>query len=318
MGLGPVCRPSGCAQARAQGTARPSLRRDAVLAAGGVTLAIAFGVAVLVPILATHCGRHLSRSVPSEDPKRNGPGLTLVIAALTLKRKVSAGMGSVTIGIALSGESAESAHRSPTPLRDRYAALFFAFFGLDYTCLPATPGTRARPGRHHRLDEEGRRIPCCQACRLRPAWLRPPGVNARRPGTLPLPITHVIDGAGGIRGACVDADCTPRADPADNLAALDALDWARNAWKQRLTAGHRHRDEPMVGRHPPPIPDPPRAVGPDRRQTWTGSAAPNDTSKLSHERPRPPTRLEGSEQTQKRRSRKRRQQQQEAEAENGN
>ncbi|MEX1654853.1 hypothetical protein ABZ960_16965 [Streptomyces pseudovenezuelae] len=53
-----------------------------------------------------------------------------MIAALTLKRKVSAGMGSVIIGIALSGESAEDAHSLPTPLLDLYAALFFAFFGL--------------------------------------------------------------------------------------------------------------------------------------------------------------------------------------------
>lgn len=42
--------------------------------------------------------------------------------------------------------------------------------------------------------------------------------------TLPLPATYVIDRDGTVRWAFVDSDYTKRAEPADILAALDALD----------------------------------------------------------------------------------------------
>ncbi|MEU9363806.1 peroxiredoxin-like family protein [Streptomyces avermitilis] len=48
-------------------------------------------------------------------------------------------------------------------------------------------------------------------------------VNDGHPRTLPLPATYVIDRDGVIRWAFVDADYTTRAEPADILAALDAL-----------------------------------------------------------------------------------------------
>ncbi|MER6999187.1 peroxiredoxin-like family protein [Streptomyces sp. NPDC000410] len=41
--------------------------------------------------------------------------------------------------------------------------------------------------------------------------------------TLPIPATHVIDREGTVRWAFVDSDYTTRAEPADILAALDAL-----------------------------------------------------------------------------------------------
>ncbi|GAA2474329.1 peroxiredoxin-like family protein [Streptomyces longisporus] len=49
-------------------------------------------------------------------------------------------------------------------------------------------------------------------------------VNDGHPRTLPLPATYVIDRNGTIRWAFVDTDYTTRAEPADILAALDALD----------------------------------------------------------------------------------------------
>ncbi|MEV0486592.1 peroxiredoxin-like family protein [Streptomyces sp. NPDC050508] len=49
-------------------------------------------------------------------------------------------------------------------------------------------------------------------------------VNDGHPRTLPLPATYVIDRAGVIRWAFVNTDYTTRAEPADILAALDALD----------------------------------------------------------------------------------------------
>ncbi|MEU6665945.1 peroxiredoxin-like family protein [Streptomyces sp. NPDC046727] len=48
-------------------------------------------------------------------------------------------------------------------------------------------------------------------------------VNDGHPRTLPLPATYVIDRAGTIRWAFVNSDYTARAEPADILAALDAL-----------------------------------------------------------------------------------------------
>ncbi|MFF7167096.1 peroxiredoxin-like family protein [Streptomyces sp. NPDC008086] len=48
-------------------------------------------------------------------------------------------------------------------------------------------------------------------------------VNDGHPRTLPLPATYVIDRDGLIRWAFVTADYTTRAEPADILAALDAL-----------------------------------------------------------------------------------------------
>ncbi|MGQ4388719.1 peroxiredoxin-like family protein [Streptomyces sp. SAS_270] len=49
-------------------------------------------------------------------------------------------------------------------------------------------------------------------------------VNGGHPRTLPLPATYVIDRDGVIRWAFVTTDYTTRAEPADILAALDALD----------------------------------------------------------------------------------------------
>ncbi|MBY8867016.1 peroxiredoxin-like family protein [Streptomyces sennicomposti] len=49
-------------------------------------------------------------------------------------------------------------------------------------------------------------------------------VNGGHARTLPLPATYVIDRAGTIRWAFVDPDYTQRAEPADILDALDALE----------------------------------------------------------------------------------------------
>jgi len=48
-------------------------------------------------------------------------------------------------------------------------------------------------------------------------------VNGGHPRTLPLPATYVMDRDGVIRWAFVNSDYTTRAEPADIIAALDAL-----------------------------------------------------------------------------------------------
>ncbi|MFF7981773.1 peroxiredoxin-like family protein [Streptomyces sp. NPDC007901] len=52
-------------------------------------------------------------------------------------------------------------------------------------------------------------------------------VNDGHPRTLPVPATYVIDREGVIRWAFVDTDYTARAEPADIISALDALDETR-------------------------------------------------------------------------------------------
>ncbi|MEV6766749.1 peroxiredoxin-like family protein [Streptomyces sp. NPDC051105] len=48
-------------------------------------------------------------------------------------------------------------------------------------------------------------------------------VNGGHPHVLPIPATYVVDRSGVVRWAFVDTDFTVRAEPADILAALDAL-----------------------------------------------------------------------------------------------
>jgi peroxiredoxin len=66
-----------------------------------------------------------------------------------------------------------------------------------------------------------------------PVYLRPvyekfgidlPAANGDETFELPIPATYVIDQAGTVRWAHVDLDYRTRAEPADILGALDALD----------------------------------------------------------------------------------------------
>ena len=64
--------------------------------------------------------------------------------------------------------------------------------------------------------------------RLRPVYARfgidLPAANGDSSFELPVPATYVIDRDGTVRWAHVDVDYRTRAEPADLLAALDALD----------------------------------------------------------------------------------------------
>lgn len=119
-----------------------ALLAGAGLAAGGVTLAIALGAAGLVLLLAVRYGRHISRLVSSDDPEKLllvVLGLTLLVSGLAQKLQVSAAVGAFLVGIALSGEVAESTHHLLTPLRDLFAAMFFVFFGLHTDAAEIPP-----------------------------------------------------------------------------------------------------------------------------------------------------------------------------------
>ncbi|GAA0901388.1 cation:proton antiporter [Streptomyces thermoalcalitolerans] len=119
-----------------------ALLAGAGLAAGSITLAIALGVAGLVLLLAVRFGRHLSRFVSSDDPEKLllvVLGLTLLVAGVAQQLQVSAAVGAFLVGIALSGEVAESTHNLLTPLRDLFAAMFFVFFGLHTNAADIPP-----------------------------------------------------------------------------------------------------------------------------------------------------------------------------------
>lgn len=58
-------------------------------------------------------------------------GVTLLIAGLAEQFKVSAAVAALLVGIVLSGPAAQGAHSLMSPLRDLFAAFFFAFVGLS-------------------------------------------------------------------------------------------------------------------------------------------------------------------------------------------
>ncbi|MGX1882249.1 cation:proton antiporter [Streptomyces sp. NPDC055287] len=104
------------------------------LAGGSVALLIALGTVGLVLYVALRHGRLISRAVSSDNPEMLllvVLGLTVLVAGVAQQLQVSAAVGAFLVGIALSGEVAEGAHKLLTPLRDLFAAVFFVFFGLS-------------------------------------------------------------------------------------------------------------------------------------------------------------------------------------------
>jgi len=70
-------------------------------------------------------------------------GGAVLAAGLAQAVQVSGAVGALLAGILLSGPAAESARAMLTPLRDLFAAIFFAFVGLsvDPSTLPPALGT---------------------------------------------------------------------------------------------------------------------------------------------------------------------------------
>ncbi|WP_406863761.1 cation:proton antiporter [Streptomyces sp. HUAS MG47] len=104
------------------------------LAGGSIALVVALGTVGIVLYVAIRHGHHLSRAVSSDNPEMLllvVLGLTVLVAGIAQRLQVSAAVGAFLVGIALSGEVAEGAHRLLTPLRDLFAAVFFVFFGLS-------------------------------------------------------------------------------------------------------------------------------------------------------------------------------------------
>lgn len=116
----------------------------------GTVLAVLVAVSALVVVLviALRFGRVINRLVFSPDDEvllLLVFGLALLVAGIADRLQVSSAVGAFLVGIALSGQVAESARAALTPLRDLFAAVFFVFFGLstDPSTVPPVLGVAA-------------------------------------------------------------------------------------------------------------------------------------------------------------------------------
>ena len=101
---------------------------------GVVSVAAAVSAVVLVMFVALRFGKQINRVVftPNDELLLLGVlGLVLLVAGFAEEMHVSTAVGAFLVGIALSGNVAESARKVLTPLRDLFAAVFFVFFGMQ-------------------------------------------------------------------------------------------------------------------------------------------------------------------------------------------
>ena len=105
------------------GTSMPDLA-SAALGIGSVMLLIFFGVRLDVGI------SKLLFSRSDEALLLTILGLAILFAGIAEAIEVSAAVGALLVGILLSGPAAHAAESLLAPLRDLFAALFFAFVGL--------------------------------------------------------------------------------------------------------------------------------------------------------------------------------------------
>jgi CPA2 family monovalent cation:H+ antiporter-2 len=112
----------------------------AVLLAGGVTVGsalIAVGALLSVVVFLLVARRvevGLSRLIFSTSDEAlvlSIMGFALIVAGIAQVGSVSAAVGAFLAGIALSGPAAHAARNLLAPLRDLFAAIFFAFVGLS-------------------------------------------------------------------------------------------------------------------------------------------------------------------------------------------
>lgn len=105
----------------------------ASLLEGAITVAIAVGTVLIVLYFALRHGKRVSRIFSIEQPETlliGVLGLTMLIAGVASEVQVSSAVGAFLVGIAISGQVAQSAEKLLRPLRDLFAAIFFVFFGL--------------------------------------------------------------------------------------------------------------------------------------------------------------------------------------------
>jgi len=114
--------------------------------AGLGTAAAALAGVVLLLLFALRVEVGLSRMIFSRSDEAlllTILGITLLMAGLAELFQVSAAVAALLVGIMLSGPAADGARALLSPLRDLFAAIFFAFvgFNLDPSEIPPVLGT---------------------------------------------------------------------------------------------------------------------------------------------------------------------------------
>lgn len=99
-----------------------------------VAVCLAAGTATLILFIAVRWGREISRIAAHESDEvvlLTTFGAVLLVSGIAQMMQVSAAIGAFLAGVALSGPIVEQSRRLLAPLRDRFAATFFFFFGLQ-------------------------------------------------------------------------------------------------------------------------------------------------------------------------------------------
>lgn len=113
---------------------------------GVISAIAAIGLVFAVLAFAFRFDVHLSRVIFSRSDEvllLTILGMTVLVAGIAELVQVSAAVGALLVGIVLSGPAATEARGLLAPLRDLFAALFFAFFGLsiDPATIPPAIGS---------------------------------------------------------------------------------------------------------------------------------------------------------------------------------
>ena len=101
---------------------------------GALTLVVALVGVTLLLFVAWRWGDRLSELMFSRSDETlilTVFGITLTVAGLAELVGISAAVGAFLVGLMLSGPAADRAHDLVSPMRDLFAAVFFAFFGLS-------------------------------------------------------------------------------------------------------------------------------------------------------------------------------------------
>jgi CPA2 family monovalent cation:H+ antiporter-2 len=103
-------------------------------ATGALTAAGAIVVVIFILVLASRVEIGFSRALFSHSDEAlllSILGITIFVAGVAEEVEISAAVGALLVGIVLSGPAARSARSLLSPLKDLFAALFFAFLGLS-------------------------------------------------------------------------------------------------------------------------------------------------------------------------------------------
>lgn len=107
---------------------------DVGVVRGGLTLAIALSAVVALILVARHWGHAISDLIFTHSDQTmvlSVVGITFLVAGVAEGVGISAAVGAFLVGLVISGPAADRVRDLLGSLRDLFAAVFFAFFGLS-------------------------------------------------------------------------------------------------------------------------------------------------------------------------------------------